>query len=114
MLNVTLVETQIKGRPRKSGETKNKAVLISMPERKELVIKVNGKTVCEIYPRGAELKICTRPNFLEQVTLPDGVKANHHEAWDMTEEFKVAKAEGKNILGQFTKAHTKVSEAEKK
>ena len=102
ILKVALEETQVKGKTRKIG-TRDSISLVSMPERKELAIKVKGTVVCEIYPRGTAIKICTREKFLNQVKLPEGIKAEHHEKWDMTESFNVPKDKMASMLNQFTK-----------
>jgi len=103
MLGVNLVDDNSKDKLRRVGETKAKSTLVSMPERKELVIKIAGKNICEIYPRKGVYKICTRQNFIEKVNLPDNVVVNHHEKWDMTEQFNLTTNEVKPVLEQFSK-----------
>jgi hypothetical protein len=106
MMKLELAEKEIKGKLRKIA-SKDAVTLVSMPERKELVIKVKGVAVCEIYPRGEEFKICTREKFVSQVKLPEDVKVEHHELWDMTEMFMLKKENAANVFAQFAKITTK-------
>lgn len=102
-LKFELKDTTIREKLRRVGG-KDNVQLISMPERKELVLKVNNKAVCEIYPKtNGEFAFCTKEKYISQVKLDKNKKVEHHEKWDMTESFSLQKNELSGVLGQFAK-----------
>jgi hypothetical protein len=76
LVKVKLEETTRNKKTIKVGT--NKALTLeSLPERKELVIKVNGKVACEIYPGKKGYKFCVKLD--REVNIPKDATVKNHE-----------------------------------